>query len=445
MPKSVSAKEISANIEKAPAIPGRWKTIFLILQYSVPGFLIAGQFWWFGFSWVLPSIFFTSVMVVLILLAVFVSLFLAYYLWECVHQGAFGWGKLAARPFERFSEGDIRGANRDFNAALARAKRFNANDPRRARMLWLLGSFLMNQALFDEADALFKEALEILSAKGFARVADRCKIWCDLAGSWVWRGRYADAQRELEKCRDELLVGRAKESRTLFHFNGDIQTVEYYVCQNLTAVFLCVDAKEEAEKQFEELKVIFESIPQFERAPLTNEFHTVQAILLASQGNVHAALDVLDAMKPNGILHSNDLRLAFHAMLKDYEVAASFEEGALASRSAIGPIYHPRYVGPDMYRALCALKLSRYEKAFLLLHNILDTRNQYDLPRFPKFVEWLEHWPDPLKAHEYNALARRVEEEIKLAKAAQECGITTLEQCRLRPARPFPRDLVKPV
>ena len=335
---------------------------------------------------------------------------------------------LAKRPLKKLLKGDLKGAERCFEKALAKAWRFKATDPRRGVMLFELANYLVYRARRSEAKAMLEESIAILEK---STKQQRINYFIALNNFAIFHINVRDfesGQRILETALDSLPAMK----------KDDVQSpdLELLLRLNLMYLFLKVNDLEEAKLQREEARPLLKKLARRNRRVLSDTFLGHECLWNCAAGQYDVAWrGLVKAYDPN---QGNLLwaRGKIHLARREY---ARAEEPLRKTRDAeqiLGVPPLPESLEPRLDLAESLFGQAKHDEAFAVVQEARAIVADFAIPRDPDWRRTLATWLQRAKDLDKAELAASLQMELDNAAVAPVQAITILEKFRLHRQAP---------
>jgi tetratricopeptide (TPR) repeat protein len=364
--------------------------------------------------------------------ALVIPAMLGWFTWILVvRRGIFTWLRLARQPALLISRGDAPAAERAYQRALERARRFPAQDHRRGLMLFELAGYAKNQGRYPEAKALFEECVEILGLHQRSAPMDYFVSLNNYAIYFIHLRDHAAAQRILEKVLDLTLMTKKSSDDVALPFQ--IPGIELLLHLNL--VFLFIEMRELAVSQhhLQAADSIIVGLNKRGRARFHDQHVAMRALWKHASGQfADAGSEVEKAHDPDYVTCLR-VRAQLHLIRQEFSAAEQLLGKYFDQEKKKGPLHRPELRDQTLDLAECLFGQGKHEPAFLASQEARAIVADFALPLdagWRKTLEaWLQRARELGKADEIAALDAELQKIP--AKATQ--AVTILEKFRIHP------------
>lgn len=350
-----------------------------------------------------------------------------------VRRGIFTWMRLARQPALTMARGDAAGAERAYQLALERARRFPAQDHRRGLMLVELATYVKNQGRYPQAKVLLDEAVEVLAKHQRAAPMDYFVSLNNYAIYFIHLRDHASAQAILEKVLDLTLVTQKGPGDKVVVLAYQIQEIEFVLHLNL--VFLFIEMRELAEANFrmEEADVIFLDMKKRSRAKYFDHYIAIRSLLMCASGHFTDAGREIEKTKNADYAAGLRVRAKLHLIRQEFSAAEQLLRQYFDQEKKKGPLHRPELRDHTLDLAEALFCQGKHDAAFASLQEARAIVADFALPLDAGWRKTLEAWLQ--RAQELgsaDAIAALDAELQKIpAKATQ--AVTILEKFRIHP------------
>jgi tetratricopeptide (TPR) repeat protein len=350
-------------------------------------------------------------------------------------QGTFTWMRLARQPAKQMQRGDRTAAERAYQQALARAKRFGPLDRRRGLMLAELTGYLVLQGRRQEALASAEESLAILAQHPRDDRDSYFLAIQNLSLFLIASKEYDAAQRLLDTGMDALLILKkpadakagAPAPVALDPWNFVFQTVLAY---------LLIEANElaQAEHRLRELDGIFSEFNPRWQGYYRDSFFLLRAHWHCAVGQFEEA-ERLCTQTQLGAADSFFARVQAEIDLarKDYLGAERIVRDHLDMQGRVGTTHRQDLLPHTLALADALFGQAKHDDAFASLAEARLIVADFALPADDAWRKTLGSWLQRAKDLARTELAALLEKELAQVSATPMQAITILEKFRIQP------------
>jgi tetratricopeptide (TPR) repeat protein len=393
-----------------------WLTAVLLLFYVY--FALGGMHVHGWLAWLVPVTF-----------IVVVTAPLAWVL--IVRRGVLTWIRLARAPARAMARGDAAEAERALQKALARARRFRPHDQRRGLMLVGLAEYVKYQGRYDEANALYSEAVEILGQHRRSGSLDYFVALNNYAIFFIHLRDHASAQRMLERALDLTLL-RKKTQPDPGVVKRSASAIELVLHLNLIFLFIEMGELGEARSHREEVDDIFDAMTRRQQARYEDHYRAVRALLLYAQGafaNAEAELDRAPNPEYPACLR---VRTKLRLVRQDFAQAENLLRKFLDQERKKGSLHRPELRDHTLELAESLFGQGRMDEAFQALDEARAIVADFALPPSASWGHALHAWRHRARDLGRTETATALDAELMSLQATPEHGITVSDKLRVQ-------------
>lgn len=372
------------------------------------------------------ALYFTMVLLIVVPMAAWIA-------WNYfVREGVLTWLRLAFKPAKLFAKGDPVAAEAALELALLRARRFGQTDPRRARMLILLATYLGNQGRPTEATRLYEEAAAILEARADARPWDYFVSLNNHAVIHIDLKNWHVGREMLEKLQDVTLDVKKQASEEPNRFAAtDTRAVDFMIHVNLARIYLDLEQNAEAGRQLASAESLLEVLNKKDQAVMHDTLLCMRGECELLAGREEACRRILDQAQDS--MSPSCIRLRARLFLRAGNWSACAQELAQfqhAQRKVMAS-RHPIFADVLLDEAECAYNLGDGDKGFALLGDARGLASVFEMPRPAAWRRSLAPWIERATQSGRSDLARELATEAQ-PDPVEATSIMELESFRRR-------------
>jgi tetratricopeptide (TPR) repeat protein len=381
-----------------PSISSRWLLSPALLRLGllvlapagglVGGFIFFLYFtplWWPPFAFVGGS---------LAILGLVTGVAIVWY--KYLAYGELTWMRAANKPLLELQRGNPDAAERAYAIGVERARRFSADDRRRALMLCQLAKFARLTGRYAEALALFDESAVILGRT--TRRTDPNQVLQHvnalmMYGHCRWELRdFAGTLRVLDKIADLVFVaGRTDELTFLSSLKNQFESLQVLLSINLAAVFIEMHDLEQARRH------LVRAAEQLLRLP--PDFRTYEsayrcrlALLEALSGNVDAARSELAKISLSDDPMARYVSAKVDLASKNYAGAETLLREYHEHEARSGTLHRPVFLESTLDLAEAQFGQGKHEEAFATFAEARSIVADFPLPADKVWREAVAVW-----------------------------------------------------
>jgi tetratricopeptide (TPR) repeat protein len=357
-------------------------------------------------------------------------------------QGFFTWMRLARQPAQAMQRGNPEAAERAYQSALARAKRFGPLDRRRGLMLADLAGYLVLQGRRQEARALAEESLRILAQHPREDRDHYFLAIQNLSLFLIAAKEYEAAQRLLDRGMDAILIlkkpadansggpgawARSSELVALDSWNFVFQTVLAYL-------LIEADELSQAEHRLGEIDRIFSEFNARWQTAYHDSCFLIRAHWHCAVGQFEEA-ERWCAQTQLGPADSffARVRAAIDLARKDYLGAEHILRDHLDMQGRVGTRHRQDLLPHTLALADALFGQAKHDDAFASFEEARSIVADFALPADNAWRKALATWLQRAKDLGRTELAASLEKELAQVSATPIQAITILEKFRIQP------------
>jgi tetratricopeptide (TPR) repeat protein len=350
-----------------------------------------------------------------------------------VRRGVLTWRRLARAPARAMARGDTVEAERALGIALARVRRFGAQDYRRGLMLLELAGHVKNQGRYSDAEAHYEECVEILAQHRRSCPIDYFIALNNYAIYFIHIRDYEAAQRFLERALDLTLIRRKDQKNQTDVMGRIVLGIELIL--NLNLVFLFVEMHElaEAKDRLEEADAVFLDASRKQQAAYGNHYHAIRALVFYSLGQFANAGSELDRAPTVNYPACLRVRAMLCLVRRDFAEAEALGRRYLDLERKKGTLHRPELRNHLLDLAESLYGQGKLDDAFHTVEEARSITADYALPANRAWRRVLETWRQ--RAHELkrpDAVAS-FDAELHALAVKPEQGIMVSDRLRVHP------------
>jgi tetratricopeptide (TPR) repeat protein len=353
--------------------------------------------------------------------------FIAWYV--IVQRGALTWLRLAVRPARFMARGDAAGAELAYAKALARAKRFAPDDPRRGMMLFELAMYAKNQGRYQEGLALYEECVEILSKH---EPLDYFTALNNYGICFISLKDFEAAQRILEKAIDLTLGVRKRQQNSLVKM--PLHTVQWFECiLRMNLVFLLMEMHElaEAELQLRQADAILPLLSKRTQAAYFDHYVGICALWEFKSGKLaEAASEIAEARNPDYSVCLS-VRAKLHIVGQEFALAEQLLRKYQNEVLKKGILRRPDLLDHTLDLAEALFGQRKHDDAFASLQEARSIVADFAMPADDAWRKALATWHQRATELGRTKLAASLDMELAQAMATPNPAITILDKFRV--------------
>jgi Tetratricopeptide repeat len=400
-------------------------------------------------SWIWAPAFFLSLLVILVLgdeawhfgglatlsapVVLIVMLVASRIAWILlVRRGMLTWMRLARAPARAMARGDAIEAERLYQRALQRSRRFSDRDHRRGMMLFELAGYVKNQGRYPESQQLFEECIEILSEQ--PRSLDYLIALNNYAIYFIHLRDHAAAQGILEKVLDLTLVKKKTDENHIGRMPHMVLQIELVLHLNLVFLFIEMKALGEAQDHMDEADAICVGMNKHSSKLWRDHYIAMRALLMFALGRFADSSSELDKAGNREYGACLRIRARHHLLRREFAQAEPVLRKYLALERKKGSLHRPELRDHSLDLAECLFGQGRHDEAFTALLEATAIAADFSLPPENCWRQSMETWLHRAKTMDRIDVAASLAAELQKMPATPQQGIMISEKLRVRPA-----------
>jgi tetratricopeptide (TPR) repeat protein len=348
-----------------------------------------------------------------------------------IRRGIFTWMRLAKEPARLYALGDTDGAERAFQRALERARRFAPADRRRGFMLIQLAMYVKLQGRYAESKPLFEESVEILANHQYRDSMEYFITLNNYAIYHIHLRNHAEALRMTETAIAQiLLAGKQAESE---YQRALLKPVEFLLHMNL--VFLCLEMGEPAEAQ-QQLAIadeLFAELPRHSKKIWHDHFVSVRALVYCAAGMFADAEDELASARDPAYYACHRARSRLQLIRREFAAAEASLRKFFEEERKRGPLHRPEFRDANVHLAEALYGQGRHEEAFAALREALRLVADFELPSDDAWRQTLAPWLQRAREQGKEDVRAALEAELLRTSTSAEEHVKIIERLRVPP------------
>lgn len=409
-----------------------WTRIFTFVL-PIAGLIIGGVIY-LAASWSLWAALEFTVAILAVLVA-FLVLSAIYD--RTIANGRFTWMRLARKPSIAMHRGDSATAERAYQGAIERARKFSPNDKRRGVMLCELARFAQHQGRHQEALALFDESVNILAhipKWDIICLIHRANALLSYSHCYGEIRDFESSQRILERLSDMVFVAeRADELVIVRAVDPILRSFEAILRWSIAYLLMETGELASASRHLDEAAAVMESLPRRYQQHYCDSHRRAVAYLEILSGNFLAAeeqlVNVHDSTNPS----TQAVRAKLHLKRLEYAEAEKSLRLFQKNQTMLGNLHRPGLLETTLDLADALFHQSKNDDAFASFEEARAIVADFALPADGAWRKALATWLQRAKDLGRTELAASLEQELAKASATPVQAITILDKFRIRP------------